>query len=176
MPLMQALSARHSSREFSVTPLPPQVLSNLLWAAFGINRPEKGGRTAPSPYNRQEIHIYVTTADGFYVYEPKPHALRRLGTDDVRALTGTQPFVGKSPVNLVYVADLSKVQDSDSSLNLIFLGASTGTIAQNVYLYCASAGLSTVVRGLIHRDQLAQALGLRENQRITLAQSVGYPE
>ncbi|MEJ2077951.1 MAG: nitroreductase family protein [Acidobacteriota bacterium] len=176
IPLMQALSARHSSREFSDKPLPPQVLSDLLWAAFGINRPDKGGRTAPSPYNRQEIHIYVTRADGFFVYEPKPHVLRRLGTEDVRALTGTQAYVGKTPVNLVYVADVSNIPDSDAPLNLIFLGASTGTIAQNVYLFCASTGLSTVVRGLIDRDRLAQALRLGDNQRVTLAQSVGYPE
>jgi nitroreductase len=176
MPLMQALAARHSSREFSEEPLSSQTLSDLLWAAFGINRPEKGGRTAPSPYNRQEISIYVTTAEGFYVYEPKPHALRRLGTEDVRALTGTQDYVGKAPLNLVYVADLSRVPDSETPLNLIFLGASTGTIAQNVYLFCASAGLSTVVRGLIDREKLGQALALGVDRRITLAQTVGRPK
>ena len=176
MALMQALALRHSSREFSSRTLPPQVLSNLLWAAYGINRPETGGRTAPSPYNRQETRIYLTVPDGVFVYEPKSHALRRISNQDIRGLTGTQPYVAEAPLNLVYVADVSKFSDSEAPQTLIFLGASTGTIAQNVYLFCASSGLSTVVRGLIDRDKLSAALGLGDDLRITLAQSIGYPK
>jgi len=108
MPLMQALKARHSTREFSSRKLPLQELSNLLWAAFGVNRPASGKRTAPSAMNWQETDIYVATADGLYVYDAGGNKLDPVLAEDVRAATGTQSYVGEAPVNLVYVADLAK--------------------------------------------------------------------
>jgi SagB-type dehydrogenase family enzyme len=173
-PLMQALKERKTSRSFSEKKLPDQVLSNLLWAAFGINRPD-GHRTAPSARNWQEIDIYVATAAGLYLYEARPHSLRPLLPDDLRAATGMQDFVGTAPVNLVYVADLDKVSGQPSDDRNLFVGADCGFIAQNVYLYCASEGLSTVVRGMVDREKLAKAMKLRSSQKILLAQTVGYP-
>lgn len=173
-PLMQALKERRTSRSFSEKELPDQVLSNLLWAAFGINRPD-GHRTAPSARNWQEIDVYVTTTAGLYLYEARPHSLRLLLPDDLRAAAGMQDFVGTAPINLVYVADLDKVGARSSDDRDLFVGADCGFIAQNVYLYCASEGLSTVVRGMVDREKLAKAMKLRSSQKILLAQTVGYP-
>mgnify|MGYP001135414510 CR=1 FL=1 len=175
-PLMQALKDRHSTRQFSTEKLPPQVLSNLLWAAFGINRPESGKRTAPSAVNWQEIDIYVTTAEGLYLYDPNAHSLTPVLDKDIRALTGRQSFVKDVPVNLVYVADFSKMGRASQQDKVFYSAADTGFIAQNVYLYCASEGLATVVRGLIDKPALAKEMNLRPEQKVILAQSVGYPQ
>jgi SagB-type dehydrogenase family enzyme len=175
-PLMQVLKDRSSSRAFSSEKLPEQVLSNMLWAAFGINRPDSGKRTAPSAMNWQEIDIYVATHDGLYLYDAKAHALKPVLAEDVRALTGRQPFVREAPVNLVYVADFSKTGEAKVEDKVFYSAADTGFIAQNVYLYCASEGLATVVHGSVDRPALAKAMRLRPDQRITLAQSVGYPK
>lgn len=175
-PLMQVLKERRSARAFSPDKLPPQVLSNLLWAAFGVNRPESGGRTAPSASNRQEVDVYVAAADGLFLYEPKSHALRPVSAEDIRALTGRQPFVKDAPVNLIYVADLAKMGNVAAADKDIYPAAATGFIGQNVYLFCASEGLATVVRASIDRPALAKAMGLRPDQKIILAQTVGYPK
>ena len=174
-PLMQALSERKSAREFSPEKLSPQVMSNLLWAAYGINRPD-GHRTAPSAMNRQTVDVYVVTSDGAYRYDPKAHRLDVIAPGDLRALAGTQAFVADAPLNLVYVADYSKMGNSPEPEKALYTGAETGFIGQNVYLYCASEGLATVVRASVNREALAKALKLRADQRITLAQTVGYPK
>ena len=175
-PLMQVLKDRSSSRAFSTEKLPKQVLSNMLWAAFGVNRPDSGKRTAPSAMNWQEIDIYVATADGLSLYDAKAHALKPVLAEDVRALTGQQPFVQEAPVNLVYVADFSRMGEREVDVKVFCSAADTGFISQNVYLYCASEGLATVVRGLIDRPALEKAMKLRPDQRVTLSQSVGYPK
>lgn len=174
-PLMQVLNDRSSTRSFSPEKLTAQVMSNLLWAAFGINRPDSGKRTAPSAMNRQEIDIYVATADGLYVYDAKENQLRPVLREDVRAQTGIQPFVKDAPVNLVYVADLAKTEGNSADRDM-YVAADTGFIAQNVYLFCASERLATVVRGSIDRGVLSKAMRLRPDQRIILAQTVGYPK
>ena len=173
-PLMQVLKERKSTRDFRADKLSPQTLSNMLWAGFGINRPD-GRRTAPSASNKQEIDIYVATADGLYIYDARGNRLSPVLRDDVRAKTGTQPFVKDAPVNLVYVADLTKT-GADSAERDMDVAADTGFIAQNVYLFCTSEGLATVVRGSIDRRALASAMHLRPDQRIILAQTVGYPQ
>jgi nitroreductase len=173
-PLMQVLQDRYSTRVFSPEKLPAQVLSNLLWAAFGVNRPNSGKRTAPSAMDWQEIDIYVATADGLYVYDAETLQLTPVLRGDVRAQTGTQSFVKDAPVNLVYVADLAKTGGSSPERDL-FVAADAGFIAQNVYLFCASEGLATVVRGSIDRSALSRAMRLRPDQRVVLAQTVGYP-
>jgi SagB-type dehydrogenase family enzyme len=175
-PLMQVLKDRRSSREFSSEKLPIQVLSNLLWAAFGVNRPDLGKRTAPSAVNWQEIDIYVATADGLYLYDAKAHMLNPVLSEDIRALTGRQPFVKEAPLNLVYVADFSRMGKATNEDKEFYSAADTGFIAQNVYLYCASEGLATIVRALIDRPALGKVMKLRPDQKITLAQSVGYPK
>ena len=106
--LMSALKNRKSTRSFSSIPLPQQMLSDLLWAAFGVNRPDSGNRTAPSPMNTQEIEIYVAMANGLYLYDARFHQLVQLSTEDIRNLCGTRGFVADAPLNLIYVADFSK--------------------------------------------------------------------
>jgi len=175
-PLMQVLKDRKSSREFSSEKLAPQTLSNLLWAAFGVSRPDSGKRTAPSAMNRQEIDVYVATADGLYLFDAKAHTLKPILAEDIRATTGLQPFVKDVPVNLVYVADFSRMDSMSNEQKDFYSAANTGFIAENVYLYCASEGLATVVRGLVDRPTLGKAMKLRADQKITLVQSVGYPK
>jgi nitroreductase len=174
-PLMQVLKTRHTSREFSTEQLPLQVLSNLLWAAFGVNR-EDGRRTAPSAVNWQEIDVYVCLQEGTYVYRAKENRLEPVVAADVRAATGGQAFAGTVPVDLVYVADFAKTGKIPAEQRDIWSPADAGFIAENVYLFCASEGLNVVVRGLIDKAALAQKLQLRPDQRIWLAQSIGYPK
>jgi len=174
MPLMEALSKRRSSRQFAARKLPDQVLSDLLWAAFGVNRPD-GHRTAPSAVNWQEIDVYVAMADGLWLFDAKANDIKLVLKEDIRALTGTQRFVRDAPVNLIFVADFARMSRRGSEADKVFYSATdTGFISQNVYLYCASEGLATVVRGLVDRPALAKAMGLRKDQRVILAQSVGY--
>ena len=175
-PLMQVLKDRRSSRAFSTEKLPKQVLSNMLWAAFGVNRPNSGKRTAPSAMNWQEIDIYVATADGLYLYDAKAHVLEPVLAEDIRAVTGRQPFVQEAPVNLIYVADFSRMGKVTDDKKIFYSAADTGFISQNVYLYCASEGLATVVRGLIDKPALRKVMKLRPDQKVILAQSVGYPK
>lgn len=175
-PLMQALHDRRTSREFRTDSIPMPVLSNLLWAACGINRPESGKRTAPSAMNWQEIDVYVATATGCYLYEPSSHSLRLVVAADLREKTGMQPFVGEAPVNLVFVADRSKMGNASEDDKTFYAGVDAGFVSQNVYLYCASAGLATVVRGSVPREALAKEMKLRPEQRIILAQTAGYPK
>lgn len=175
-PLMQALKERHSTREFSSAQLPPQVLSNLLWAAFGINRPDSGKRTAPSAMNWQEIDVYVALPDGLYVYDAKGNKLDPVLAQDVRGATGQQPFVKDAALNLVYIADLAKTGKASGSERDFYTGADVGFIAQNVYLFCASEGLGVVVRGSVDREALGRLMKLRPDQKILLSQTVGYPK
>jgi SagB-type dehydrogenase family enzyme len=181
-PLMQCLAERQTNRAISPKKLPGDVLSSLLWAAFGINRPESGKRTAPSAVNWQEIDIYVAMEEGLYLYNAKSHALDPVLKSDLRKNTTTfiQPSrsaVAGAPLQLIYVADYSKISfgagDDDRKL---YTAADTGFIAQNVYLYCASAGLASVVRGLVDRDDLAKSMKLSDKQHIILVQAVGYPQ
>lgn len=174
MPLMQALKERQSNREFGSRKLSPEVLSNLLWAACGVNRPD-GRRTAPSARNLQDIDIYVAMSDGLYLYEAKNHRLLKISGEDLRAATGNQEYVKDAALNLIFVSDLARLNVPDPLAVEFYTGAHTAFMAQNVYLFCASEGLSTVVRGNIDKAALAKAMNLRADQKITLAQSVGYP-
>jgi len=174
-PLMQALKERRSVREYDSKQLSPQVLSNLLWAAFGVNRPDEKGRTAPSAHDLQEISIYVVTDKGVSLYEPYAHKLIAVSNKDIRALTGKQDFAKEAPVNLVFVSDHQKFTDDDDEYIKFYSATDTGFISQNVYLFCASEGLVTMVRAYIDLPALSKALGLRKQQHIILAQSVGYP-
>ncbi len=177
-PLMQVLKARQSSREFgSEAVLPKQVLSNLLWAANGVSRPD-GKRTAPSAMNWQNIDIYAATADGLYLYDAPQNALKILLKEDIRPATGQQAFVKSVPLNLIYVADYAKAKTprGENPAAEVWSAAGVGFISQNVYLFCASEGLATVVRGMFDREALGKMLKLRPDQKIILTQSVGYPK
>lgn len=173
IPLLSAIAARRSQRAFLPDPLPLPMLSTLLWTAWGINRPETGRRTAPTARNRQLTDVYVVLPEGAYIYNAQDHALDPVAVGDLRALTGRQDFVEDAPVNLVFVERMPEQYDENY---LIMAGSHAGYISQNVYLYCAAAGLATVVRAMVDRDALAAALDLPEGHRILLAQTVGYPE
>jgi nitroreductase len=174
-PLMQALHERRSSREFSHQKLPLYLLSNLLWAAFGINRPVSGGRTAPSAHDWEELDLYVASEDGLFLYEARSHTLKYLLAADIRSSTGIQDYVANVPLNLVYVADLSRMATATREEKAFYSGPDAGFIAENVYLFCASEGLATVVRGLVDRVALARIMKLGPDQTVVLTQSVGYP-
>ena len=175
-PLMQALKDRKSLRAFAFKELPPQALSDLLWAACGINRSDSGLRTAPTAKNMQEIDIYVVKAEGAYLYDAKANTLVPILSSDIRALTGKQDFIKSAPVNLVYVSDLSKMAGMSAQDADFYAATDTGFISENVYLYCSSAGLATVVRGWVDKPELGKAMKLRPDQKVVLAQTVGYPK
>jgi nitroreductase len=172
-PLTEALKLRRSTREYSDRPLPAQVLSDLLWAAFGVNRPS-GDRTAPYWRHVMVMDIYVAMADGVWLYEPKAHTLLPHLKDDIRAQTGLQDFVATAPLNLVYVAHGERMTDISSEERRLYASVDTGFIGQNVYLFCASEGLATVFRGAVDYPKLARTLQLPDQQFVTFAQTVGY--
>jgi nitroreductase len=175
LPLMTALSFRSSTREFAPTPLSMDTLGELLWAADGVNRPISGGRTAPSPHAFNEIDIYVALPNGVYRYDAPNHQLLLKHAVDARNLTGYQDFVGKAPLDLVYVVRTSSLQAMPQQQRERFSAVTAGAIAQNVALYCASAGLVNVIRGWIDHRLLADALRLNEDELPILAQTVGLP-
>lgn len=176
MPLMEALDKRCSTRDFTDKDLPEQTLSNLLWAAFGINREESDKHTAPSSNNNQEIDIYVVTAHGAFKYVPKGHLLELISDEDFRSVCGEQAYVATAAINLVYVSDLSRTDQKDLNAEPLASYSNVGFIAQNVYLFCASEGLGAVIRGWINKETLQEKLQLKPNQKIILSQSVGFPK
>ncbi len=173
MPLMEALSLRRSQRNFSPEALPEQTLADLLWAAAGINRSELSGRTAPSAMNAQEVDVYAALPKGLYRYDAVKHTLQLVAAMDVRRVTGYQDFVDKAPLDLVYVSDHSRMKLVPASQRQPYAYAAAGAMAQNVYLYCASVGLATVIRAWFDRTALSQAMGLDADKEILLAQTVG---
>ena len=172
--LIATLRLRRSTRQYSTRPLSPQTLSDLLWAAFGINRPN-GDRTAPYWRHVMVIDVYAAMANGVWLYEPKAHTLLPHLNSDIRAQTGLQDFVATAPLNLVYVAHGERMTDVSSEERRLYASVDAGFIGQNVYLYCASEGLGTVFRGAVDYPKLDRALQLPEQQFVTFAQTVGYP-
>jgi SagB-type dehydrogenase family enzyme len=175
LPLMDSLYQRHSSREFRRDALTPQQLSDLLWAACGMNRPTEGGRTAPSAMNAQEIDLYVALPQGLYRYEPKAHLLQQVLAEDVRCVTGYQDFVDTAPLDLIFVADHSRMKIVPAPQRESFASVAAGAMAQNIYLYCASVGLVTVVRAWFDHRALSQSMGLTPDHQLLLTQTVGWP-
>ena len=173
--LMLALQERNSSRSFSDKELPDQLLSNLLWAAFGVNRSDSGKRTAPSAKNWQEIDVYVALAKGLFLYDAGSHTLKPVLAEDIRAAVGRQSFTSAAPVNLIYVADRGRMGGAADEEKDFYSATDTGFISQNVYLFCASEGLATVVLGYVDKPALEKKMGLRPEQKVILTQPVGYP-
>jgi nitroreductase len=173
-PLLEVLSRRSTARAFETRALTGQQLSDLLWAAFGINRPD-GKRTAPSSRNRQELDIYVLLPQGTYLFAASGHRLEPVLAEDLRAVGTTQDFVRDAPVTLVFVADLTKMVEAAPAEKEATAAFDTGFVSQNVYLWCASEGLATGVRSWVDREVLGKRMKLRPSQRIVAAQSVGYP-
>ena len=190
-PLLEALQLRRTERGISSKEIPLQVLSNLLWAAFGVNREKsafnKPGRTAPSASNSQEIDLYLLLKEGAYLYEAARHSLRPIKAGDHLRKNGrwvTNQSTGVAPLTIIYVADLTRYDlgpnqpdphIGDPEVQRSYYYTDTGFIAQNVYLYAASEGLAAWFhncdRGAIRRE-----LSLQDNQLILFAHTVGYPK
>ena len=176
MPLMEALKLRTSSRKFSLKKIPPEILSELMWAASGINRPGDSRRTAPTAMNMQELEIYAAMESGLYRYIPEKHMLKEEHNEDIRKYCGSQDFVASAPLNLIYVADLEKMSKiKTEEEKILWASADSGFIGQNVYLYCASRGLSAVFRAYIDKEKLAEKMKLPSSKKIIFSQTVGYP-
>ena len=175
MVLMEALSKRQSAREFAHKELSLPLLSNLLWAAYGVNRPDKG-RTAPSALNSQEIDIYVALPSGAYLYDATANLLQLVAANDIRRVTGYQDFVSEAALDLVFVADHSRMKLVPVGKRESYASVTAGAITQNVYLFAASNGLATVIRAWIDREAIADALWLNHDQQVLLSQTVGYPK
>ena len=182
MPLMEALSKRRTIRQYKPDPLSLQQLSNLLWAAYGINDTTSQKRTVPSAYNWQEMRLYVVMKSGVFLYEAKAHQLKRVLEQDIREHTTIQRSLVDAPVQVLIVADLTRIlekkrkRDLDDGKCWTLCSIDVGFISQNIYLYCASAGLATVVRDWVPRDKLRTQISLNEYQKIMVAQTVGYPK
>lgn len=172
MPLMEALKKRSSSRTFASRKPDDQTFSNLLWAAFGINREESGKRTAPTANDTRAMEVYVILESATYKYLAEDHSLELVANKDLRTFAGKQDFVYNAPINLVYVADYSKLKSGSDKE--VYSGAHAGFIGENVYLFCASSGLNTVIRAWVEKEQLSKELNLNDNQKIILVQTVGY--
>jgi len=174
MPLMEAFQLRKSQRSFSSKELTSQQISNLLWSAYGINRPD-GFRTVPAAKNWYEYDIYVFKSDGWFLYEISKHALLKMGNEDMRIYGGTQDFVKTAPVILVYVADFDRMTGATDDLKKFFSAVDLGYISQNVYLWCASEGLATIILGQVDKPKVHEVLKLRPAQQVILSQPVAYP-
>jgi SagB-type dehydrogenase family enzyme len=174
IPLMTALGERCSTKAYQAKPLAPETLSNLLWAAFGINRPDTGKRTAATAFNCQNIDIYVVLPAKTYRYHAAAHRLEVASTEDLRPLAASQAYARPAAVQLLYVADDDKIDDRFGGKKSFYAAFHAGSISQNVYLFCASAGLGSVVRDGVDREALKKALALGDNQHIVMAQTVGH--
>lgn len=165
MPLMEAVNNRQSSREFTNATLTHQQLSDMLWIACGYNRPEK--RTVATALNRQEMSAYIITPEAVYKYEPKENKLIHINSGDHRDVFAMQDFAKQAPLNVALVTDMDKqVKD-------IFAAMTAGAMSNNIYLWCASEGLNTVVRASFDQEGAKKALKLSETEQVMLVQTVG---
>ena len=183
--VLAALQQRRTDRSIAADKLPPQMLSNLLWAAFGVNREKgsfgKAGRTAPSASNSQEIDLYVALPEGVYLYEAIPHRLEPVVAGDFRALSG-RGAAATAPVNIFYVVDLTRYvlegnpdrKINDPEIQKSYYYCAVGLIAQNVYLFAASQGLAAWFHNC-DKISTPKEFKLRPDQRVLFAQTVGYP-
>jgi SagB-type dehydrogenase family enzyme len=174
--VIKALSVRASVRAYSDKSLSLQDLSDLLWAADGINRPDKGLRTASSAMNAQDIDVYVILADGAYLYNAKGNVLEPVSAGDYRAVIGKQDYVKTAPVNLILVSDTSRFKNGDEGSKLTMAALDAGIVSQNVSVFCASVGLCTVPRASIDVKKMQEVLKLKDSQKVLLNHPVGYPK
>lgn len=175
MSLLKALSLRRSIRLYSEKTIEEEKLSTLLWSAFGINRRDSGGRTAPSWHGSVETDIYVADANGLRKFDPTTQATSAVLTEDIRKKTSPEPFVGIASLVLIYVADRARMYQASDEEQIQAAHVDAAIVAQNVYLYCASAGLGTCLVGGADKASLAQILKLPQTQIVTFVQPVGYP-
>jgi SagB-type dehydrogenase family enzyme len=174
--VMKSLSVRASAREYSDKSINLQDLSDLLWAANGINRPDKGLRTASSGMNAQDIDIYVILENGAYLYNAQNNSLEPVNSGDFRSQIAGQSYVKTAPVNLLLVSDMSRFKRGDDESKLVMAALDAGIVSQNISLYCASVGLVTVPRVGVEIKKMEDILKLKKSQRIFMNHPVGYPK
>lgn len=175
MPLMEAFKERKTTRTFVDKPLSDQQISNLLWAANGINRPEAMRRTVPTASNNQEIDVYLFTKKAIYLYDAANHTLKLKKEGDYRVQAGKNEFFKDAPVALTFVADFDRMAKYDKASQEFYSATDVGFVSQNVYLFCASENLSTVVCGYIDRDAIKDLLNI-DNGKVLLSQPIGFSE
>ena len=174
-PLMNALAERQTSREFAETAIPEQKLSDMLWAAYGINRPSEGKRTVPSALNRQEIDLYAIMESGAYLYNASSNKLVQVSSKDLRANSGFGGFANKAPLTFVFVINKARQRMSDPMASTTIGAVDSGFIGQNIYLYCASEGMNAVFFATLDKDALATSLKLPKDNTVLYGQTVGFP-
>ncbi|MEI6680715.1 MAG: nitroreductase family protein [Mariniphaga sp.] len=172
--LMKALEERCTTREYSDRAMSLQDISNVLWAANGINRVKEMKHTAPTAVNWQEIDVYVVLGKGIYLYDPHDSTLHPVLKGDLREQAGTQDYVKTAPLNLIYVADYTKMKSAEEAKKDSYASADAAFIAENVYLFCAAFDMGCVIRASVDREKLAATLRLRPEQKIIFGQTVGY--
>lgn len=175
-PLMEVLKNRQSARTFQNKELLLQDISNILWAAYGINRENSNRRTVPSARNKQEFDIYLSLSRGLYLWNPIENTLFLVKKGDFRKEIGMQDFVATAPLILIYVANFDKMDGMDDDKRVFYSANDCGYICQNVYLYAASENLNTVVIGSVNKEKVSELLNLKKSQHVILAQPIGYPE
>ena len=172
--VMKALSERHSTREYASKALNISDLSDLLWAANGVNRPAKGMRTAPSALNKQDIDVYAILPEGCYLYNAKDHQLELITEGDYRdAVASGQAFVKTAPVSLVLVSDISRFGNVNDSRNQLMGAMDAGIVSQNISIFCSSANLATVPRATMDAKKLSTVLKLKDTQIPMMNHPVG---
>ena len=175
--VLKAMNDRESLREYAPGKINDQDLSDLLWAANGINRPESGKRTAPSAMNKQEIDLYVVFPEGTYLYQPQSHSLKLIAKGDHRNLVaGGQDFVKTAPLSIVMVADLSKFGNIPDDHAQLAGSLDAGIVSQNINLFCSSIGLATVPRITMDIPGLKKILNLSDNQKPMIKNPIVYPK
>ena len=173
--VMDAFANRHSTREYAAKALTLTDLSDLLWAANGINRPEEGKRTAPSAMNKQDVDVYVVLPEGTYLYDAKAHQLNLVAEGDHRgAVAGGQAFVKSAPVSLLLVSDLSRLGDAKNTHTQLMGAVDAGIVSQNISIFCSAAKLATVPRASMDTAKLKSVLKLTDTQLPLMNHPVGY--
>ena len=176
-PVMKALSLRASATDYDTTALKLQDLSDLVWAANGVNRTDAGKRTAPSAMNAQDVDVYVIMKSGTYLYDAKKHQLDLVAEGDLRMLAADrQEVVAKAPVICLLVSDISRFRSGEEASRLVWAAEDAGIVSQNIAVFCAGVGLSTRPRGTMHQQKLAEALKLKPSQHLMLNHPVSYPK
>jgi SagB-type dehydrogenase family enzyme len=172
--LMKALEERRTTREYSDRAMSLQDISNVLWAANGVNRVKEMKHTAPTAMNWQEIDVYVVLGKGIYLYNPHDSTLYPVIKGDLREQAGTQEYVKTAPLNLIYVADYTKMKNAEEAKKESYASADAAFIAENVYLVCAAFDMGCVVRASLEKEKLSVTMKLRPEQKIIFGQTVGF--
>ncbi len=175
LPVMKSLSARASEKDFDTATIKLKDLSDLLWAANGINRSEIGKRTAPSAQNAQDIDIYVFMKAGIYLYDAKKQSLEPVVNGDYRKLVADkQENFTTAPVFCLLVSDISRFRSGSDSLKIVWAACDAGIVSQNISIFCASVGLATRPRASMDQQKLREILKLKDSQRLMLNNPVSY--